>query len=1238
MNIFDFFDEFTPYNSLFLLKLNDKINEKNNLFLFFSNFKSKFFYSYIGQYTIFTFGLFIINNNEREECNNVPQYFLIIKMFRKNKLDKFNEFLSLIFTKNTLLILIKMNIDIEEFENSLIKKINKIQNLYFKFEKNKEKKFILYSFCEIIFVNIPLFIIFKNTNVIKNKEIFERRENIIFYTGKRGDKARNYSPKHENGLFDRNNININTCKKLTDNKKNKNNDIITVIKQRKEGNKILIKNKNHLINFIEITKLIILLNLFNNIIVNNKISFIEYNSYNITLKIKGIGTKNIFSSDSNYCSKYHPDEVYINGYKKNDVTHSYNLNQTDNFIGLIWYNLISSCDHMFYGCSDITDINLTNFNTSIVENMRDMFNGCSSLTSLNLSNFDTSKVKKMNRMFSNCSSLTSLNLSNFDTSNVEKMNRMFNNCSSLTSLNLSNFETSKVKEIDNMFDGCKNLEYINMLNFKEKSLGEEYSNMFDNVPKNIVVCINKNNIQTKIYNQISNITCSMEDCSDDWKLKQNKIIEGSDECFNNCPNTNRYEYNGQCISQCTNGYFIDDNNITKCKCKLEKCFTCPTVALIKNLCTKCNVNYYQMENDPSNLGEYFNCYNETPTGYYLDRNDSLYKKCYNSCKICKIKGDNEFHNCLKCNDEFNFEINTSSYLNCYKNCNYYYFDNKNYFCIKNKSCPQEYPTLIKYKNECVKNTFNKIDDLIFHVSAKYKNNETIEDNNKAEEIETNYYNEIITNIESIITDNNFDTSNLDEGEEKIIIKEKMTITLTTTNTEKNNLINTNYNMTMLDLGQCENDLRYHYNLSDDKILYMEKFDVSQSGLKISKIEYRIYCKLHGTNLVRLNISICKNSKIFLSRPMELNGDINKLNTSSGYFNDLCYTSTSNSGTDISLRDRQKEYVEGEQIVCQEDCSFAHYNSTTLHANCSCNAKESSDNFENMKINKERLYENFGYSNNKKSTNFAVASCNVFDSTENIISNIGFFLLLLIFAIFIIVIIFFCSKGYNLLRNKIDEIIYKKFKNKSNSKSNKIIKNYSKKKKLKKSTKTKVVVDDKMFINKRENNNKLRKKSKARNSSGINKQDLHILKNSKSKRKSVFSSNDIFFNSYKKTKTTSKKKKNQIKVKFKPDTNYELNWLSYEAALIFDKRTNCDYYGGLIKSKQIFIFTFCTFNDYNSGIIKKFILFLSFALHYTSNAFFLLKIIFIKSMKIKVNLTLNIKFPIFFIQRLFLILF
>ena len=57
------------------------------------------------------------------------------------------------------------------------------------------------------------------------------------------------------------------------------------------------------------------------------------------------------------------------------------------------------------------------------------------------------------------------------------------------------------------------------------------------------------------------------------------------------------------------------------------------------------------------------------------------------------------------------------------------------------------------------------------------------------------------------------------------------------------------------------------------------------------------------------------------------------------------------------------------------------------------------------------------------------------------------------------------------------------------------------------------------------------------------------------------------------------------------------------AIKFDKRDNCEYYVSLIKNKQLFLFTFCTFNDYNSGIIKKFILFLSFALHYTINALF-----------------------------------
>ena len=67
---------------------------------------------------------------------------------------------------------------------------------------------------------------------------------------------------------------------------------------------------------------------------------------------------------------------------------------------------------MFYECSSLTSINLSNFNTQNVTNMSHMFCDCYSLTNLDLSNFNTQHVTNMSHMFSGCSSLTNLNLSN----------------------------------------------------------------------------------------------------------------------------------------------------------------------------------------------------------------------------------------------------------------------------------------------------------------------------------------------------------------------------------------------------------------------------------------------------------------------------------------------------------------------------------------------------------------------------------------------------------------------------------------------------------------------------------------------------------------------------------------------------------------------------------------------------------------------------------------------------------
>ena len=86
-----------------------------------------------------------------------------------------------------------------------------------------------------------------------------------------------------------------------------------------------------------------------------------------------------------------------------------------------------------------------------------MFDNCQSLTNLDLSNFDTSKVTTMSSMFSDCLSLTTLDVSSFDTSNVTTMSNMFYDCSSLTTLDVSSFDTSKVTHMSRMFSSCSDL-------------------------------------------------------------------------------------------------------------------------------------------------------------------------------------------------------------------------------------------------------------------------------------------------------------------------------------------------------------------------------------------------------------------------------------------------------------------------------------------------------------------------------------------------------------------------------------------------------------------------------------------------------------------------------------------------------------------------------------------------------------------------------------------------------------
>ena len=147
---------------------------------------------------------------------------------------------------------------------------------------------------------------------------------------------------------------------------------------------------------------------------------------------------------------------------------------------------------------------------------------------------------------------------------------------------------------------------------------------------------------------------------------ENNIIISTDTSVINCGD--KYEYNGNCYDNCTNGYYIDDYNISKCKCELLKCLSCPEDTLENDLCAECNTNYYPMENDSSNIGNYINCYEEIK-GYYLDKDEYLFKRCYYTCKTCNITGNNVTHNCLQCNSEYPIVINKNNNFNCYNNSN-----------------------------------------------------------------------------------------------------------------------------------------------------------------------------------------------------------------------------------------------------------------------------------------------------------------------------------------------------------------------------------------------------------------------------------------------------------------------------------------------------------------------------------------------------------------------------------------
>jgi nitrate reductase NapE component len=140
-------------------------------------------------------------------------------------------------------------------------------------------------------------------------------------------------------------------------------------------------------------------------------------------------------------------------------------------------------------------------------------------------------------------------------------------------------------------------------------------------------------------------------------------------------------------------------------------------------------------------------------------------------------------------------------------------------------------------------------------------------------------------------------------------------------------------------------------------------------------------------------------------------------------------------------------------------------------------------------------------------------------------------------------------------------------------------------------------------------NSLMNKNKKMKNININIIPIKNLNYNKIKKNNIKNNNkiDSKINIHYNDKIFNAKPQNYLKQKnnilFMNYNTQELNELTYELALIYDKRTYMQYYCSLLKKKQLILFAFIPAKDYNLLTLKISLFLLSFSLYFTMNGFF-----------------------------------
>ena len=328
----------------------------------------------------------------------------------------------------------------------------------------------------------------------------------------------------------------------------------------------------------------------------------------------------------------------------------------------------------------------------------------------------------------------------------------------------------------------------------------------------------------------------------------------------------------------------------------------------------------------------------------------------------------------------------------------------NFFC-KKEICPAETPYLILETNECVEKCN----------ASDFLNLKCIENNPNI-----NLMDDSIKSLRNAIINHNLDllleNITIENGKDLLVEEPQIKYQITSSSNQNNKEYNS---ISTIKLGKCEKELKLFYNISEDESLLIFKIDKYYDGVLTPYTFYELY---HPITKEKLDLIHCDNIQINIILPVQFiinDSELYKYDLNNKFYNDICYTYTNENGVDLTLKDRQNEFIDKNLSLCKKGCDYKNYDSQKVE--CECKIEENFSLLSEINSNKEKIKNIFLNVQNMINIKIIICYKELFKK-EGLIKNIGSYIILSIIIIYIIFYYLFYLKERGIIFDKIKEIL------------------------------------------------------------------------------------------------------------------------------------------------------------------------------------------------------------------------